>query len=133
MDKLELKTPDYIYIFFLGIFVTTVYSGFRTKKSIPGSEISDFVQLLVLITILMGLVYYYAKYKVEGNNSDSARMRISMVGFFVFVFLAGLITSMNIYKNRKSKNGFIIFIVSIVAVLILLLLIMSNSSLNAIV
>lgn len=133
MDKLELKAPDYTYIFFLGVFVTAVISGFRTKKSEGSSEVSDFVQLLALITIIMGIVYYYAKYKVDGNISESAQMRISMVGFFVFVLLAGIITSMNIYKNRKSKNGIIIFILSIIVVLIILLMMMSNSSLNAIV
>jgi hypothetical protein len=126
----DLKAEDYIFLFFFGIILTIIISGFIRMPRNGYETITKFIETFVLVMLFFVPIYIYLKSKSGTDMSYLTQDRLYMMMFVVILVLVAIIVGGNIYRDRKKPGGFIIFVVAIIFIIIAILLLAANSALT---
>ena len=126
----ELKIHDYIYVLFFAFILTSILSMFITFPQNGTEAVTYFIELYVIILVVFFMLYMFMKARAYNHFSYIIQDRLYVLVFAIIVILALFLGANNIYINRKSSNGFLIFMISIVSVIVILLISMSNTALS---
>ena len=126
----ELKIQDYIYVLFFAFILTSILSMFITFPQNGTEAVTYFIELYILILVVFFMSYLFMKARAYKHFSYIIQDRLYVLVFTIIVILALFLGANNIYINRTSSNGFLIFMISIVSVIVILLLSMSNTALS---